>query len=59
MPTGGVSTDKDNLKWWFYAGVTCVGMGSQLISKDILANKDYHALSANVKAALDIIQQLK
>jgi 2-keto-3-deoxy-6-phosphogluconate aldolase len=34
-------------------------MGSQLISKDILANKDYHALSANVKAALDIIQQLK
>ena len=59
MPTGGVSTDKDNLKGWFDAGVTCVGMGSQLISKDILANKDYHALSANVKAALDNIQQLK
>ena len=59
MPTGGVSTDKDNLKGWFDAGVTCVGMGSQLISKDILANKDYSALSANVKAALDLIQQLK
>ena len=59
MPTGGVSTDKDNLKAWFDAGVTCVGMGSQLISKDILANKDYSTLSANVKAALDLIQQLK
>ena len=59
MPTGGVSTDKDNLKGWFDAGVTCVGMGSQLISKDILANKDYSTLSANVKAALDLIQQLK
>ena len=59
MPTGGVSTDKENLKGWFDAGVTCVGMGSQLISKDILANKDYSTLSANVKAALDLIQQLK
>ena len=59
MPTGGVSTDKDNLKGWFDAEVTCVGMGSQLISKDILANKDYSTLSANVKAALDLIQQLK
>ena len=59
MPTGGVSIDKDNLKGWFDAGVTCVGMGSQLISKDILANKDYSTLSANVMAALDLIQQLK
>ncbi len=59
MPTGGVSTDKDNLKGWFDAGVTCVGMGSQLISKDILSNKDYSTLSANIKAALDLIQQLK
>ena len=59
MPTGGVTTDKENLKGWFDAGVTCVGMGSQLISKDILANKDYSTLSANVKAALDLIQRLK
>ncbi|MGB5241972.1 MAG: bifunctional 4-hydroxy-2-oxoglutarate aldolase/2-dehydro-3-deoxy-phosphogluconate aldolase, partial [Lutimonas sp.] len=34
MPTGGVSPDEANLKGWFDAGVTCVGMGSQLISKD-------------------------
>jgi len=59
MPTGGVSTDKENLKGWFDAGVTCVGIGSQLISKDILANKDYSTLSANVKAVMDLIQQLK
>lgn len=59
MPTGGVSTDKENLKGWFDAGVICVGIGSQLISKDILANKDYSTLSANVKAVLDLIQQLK
>ncbi|GIM52983.1 hypothetical protein CAPN004_20130 [Capnocytophaga cynodegmi] len=27
MPTGGVFPDKENLKTWFDAGVTCVGMG--------------------------------
>tara|TARA_B110000858_G_scaffold198423_1_gene264822 strand:- start:744 stop:1409 length:666 start_codon:yes stop_codon:yes gene_type:complete len=59
MPTGGVSTDPSNLKEWFDAGVTCVGMGSKLISKEILANEDYDSLSANVRAALELIQQLK
>ena len=33
MPTGGVSPTRESLKSWFDAGVTCVGMGSQLISK--------------------------
>jgi 2-dehydro-3-deoxyphosphogluconate aldolase/(4S)-4-hydroxy-2-oxoglutarate aldolase len=59
MPTGGVSTDPSNLKEWFDAGVTCVGMGSKLISKEILANEDYDSLCANVRAALELIQQLK
>ena len=39
MPTGGVSTEESNLRGWFEAGVTCVGMGSKLISKEILAQK--------------------
>ena len=59
MPTGGVSTDEANLKGWFDAGVTCVGMGSQLISKDILANKDYATLAKNVQAALKLIGELR
>ncbi|MGB5394428.1 MAG: bifunctional 4-hydroxy-2-oxoglutarate aldolase/2-dehydro-3-deoxy-phosphogluconate aldolase, partial [Lutimonas sp.] len=52
MPTGGVSPDEANLKGWFDAGVTCVGMGSQLISKDILANGDFDKLEQKVKEAL-------
>ena len=39
MPTGGVSTEEDNPRGWFDAGVTCVGMGSKLISNEILANE--------------------
>ncbi|NEW80116.1 MAG: bifunctional 4-hydroxy-2-oxoglutarate aldolase/2-dehydro-3-deoxy-phosphogluconate aldolase [Gelidibacter sp.] len=59
MPTGGVSPTVENLKGWFNAGVTCVGMGSQLISKEILANKDYAKLTQNVQDALAIIKTLK
>ena len=59
MPTGGVSPTEENLKGWFDAGVTCVGMGSQLISKDIIAKKDYSKLEQDVKKALAIIKSVR
>jgi 2-dehydro-3-deoxyphosphogluconate aldolase/(4S)-4-hydroxy-2-oxoglutarate aldolase len=59
MPTGGVSTDEANLKGWFDAGVTCVGMGSKLISKEILVNKDYAGLEKTVRETLDLIKRLR
>ena len=59
MPTGGVSPTEENLKGWFDAGVTCVGMGSKLISKEILANNDFNGLEAKVKDALALIQKVR
>ncbi len=59
MPTGGVSPTEENLSAWFNAGVTCVGMGSQLISKEILANKDYAKLEQDVKSALALIKEIR
>ena len=59
MPTGGVSMEYDNLKSWFDSGVTCVGMGSKLISKDILANKNYTLLKENVELTLKTIKSLR
>ncbi|RYC50347.1 bifunctional 4-hydroxy-2-oxoglutarate aldolase/2-dehydro-3-deoxy-phosphogluconate aldolase [Flagellimonas olearia] len=59
MPTGGVSTETDNLKAWFASGVTCVGMGSQLISKQILANQDYAGLEALVSDTLKNIKEIR
>ena len=59
MPTGGVSTEASNLKAWFDAGVTCVGMGSKLISKAILENRDFAILQARVRETLNIINQLR
>lgn len=59
MPTGGVSPTEENLKSWFSAGVTCVGMGSQLISKEILSSKNYTKLTEDVKSALEIIKSVR
>ena len=59
MPTGGVSPTLENLTGWFDAGVTCVGMGSQLISKEILAAKDYAKLERDVKSVLALIKKIR
>ena len=59
MPTGGVAPNKENLSGWFNAGVTCVGMGSQLISKEIIANKNYAKLEEDVKKTLEIIKSIR
>ncbi len=59
MPTGGVAPSKDNLKSWFDAGVTCVGMGSQLISKSIIETRDFESLSHLVEKIFIIIKTLK
>jgi 2-dehydro-3-deoxyphosphogluconate aldolase/(4S)-4-hydroxy-2-oxoglutarate aldolase len=59
MPTGGVSPTEENLKTWFSAGAACVGMGSQLISGDVLKNKDFDKLEKDVAAALALIKQIR
>jgi 2-dehydro-3-deoxyphosphogluconate aldolase/(4S)-4-hydroxy-2-oxoglutarate aldolase len=59
MPTGGVSTTMENLKSWFDAGVTCVGIGSQLISNEILDSQDFDALEVIVRATLATIKEVR
>lgn len=59
MPTGGVELEEANLKSWFASGVVAVGMGSKLITKQILQEKNYALLSANTKEALRIVQEIK
>ena len=59
MPTGGVSPSIESIKPWFDAGVSCVGIGSQLISKEVLDSKNYRLLSDQVAAVLRIIESVK
>ncbi len=59
MPTGGVDTTKENIEGWFKAGVCAVGMGSKLISKKLMEQKDYAAIEKLTKEVLDTIQSIK
>lgn len=59
MPTGGVSPTKESLTAWFEAGVACVGMGSNLITKELLTANDYAGLTKKVKETLELIQNIR
>jgi 2-dehydro-3-deoxyphosphogluconate aldolase/(4S)-4-hydroxy-2-oxoglutarate aldolase len=59
MPTGGVELDKNNLEAWFKAGVCAVGMGSKLLSKEVMEDKKYTQLIELTKEALAVISMLK
>jgi len=59
MPTGGVDTTKENLEAWFKSGVSAVGMGSKLISKKLMEQKDYAAIEKMTKEVLEIIRKIK
>ena len=59
MPTGGVNLDKDNIAKWLKAGVCAVGMGSKLVSKQLLEEKNYSKIEELAKQAFDILKSLK
>jgi 2-dehydro-3-deoxyphosphogluconate aldolase/(4S)-4-hydroxy-2-oxoglutarate aldolase len=59
IPTGGVEIEADNISGWFRAGVCAVGMGSKLISKNVLDNKLYSQLYNDTVKALQLVQLSK
>ena len=59
MPTGGVDTTRENIEAWYKAGVCAVGMGSKLISKDLMAKKDYATIETSTREVLALIQTIK
>lgn len=58
MVTGGVSPDKENLEKWFKAGVYCVGMGSKLFPKEVIAAQDWTYVTAKCKECFEVISAL-
>ena len=54
MPTGGVEPTAENLREWFESGASCVGIGSNLITKELIQKKDWEGLAIRVSNALKI-----
>ena len=59
MITGGVEPSKENLTAWFGAGAMCVGMGSQLFTKDILQSRNWELLTEKVSHALELVRHIR
>lgn len=59
MPTGGVTPDEENLRSWFDAGVTCVGMGSQLISNDIIKDQNFALLEDRARHLSVLVKKIR
>ncbi len=59
MPTGGVDLDKENISRWLKSGVCAVGMGSKLISNQLLEQKDYAKIEELAKQAIAILKSLR
>jgi 2-dehydro-3-deoxyphosphogluconate aldolase / (4S)-4-hydroxy-2-oxoglutarate aldolase len=58
MVTGGVEPNEENLKGWFSAGVTAVGMGSQLFPKAVLESGNFEEIEAVVKKCVAIVEKI-
>jgi 2-dehydro-3-deoxyphosphogluconate aldolase/(4S)-4-hydroxy-2-oxoglutarate aldolase len=59
MPTGGVDATEESLTQWFKAGVACVGIGSNLITKELLAAKDYSGVERKVGETIALIRKIR
>ena len=59
MPTGGVERTKESITKWFKAGVVCVGMGSTLITKELIVKGDFKTISKNIAEVLSWIKEAR
>jgi 2-dehydro-3-deoxyphosphogluconate aldolase/(4S)-4-hydroxy-2-oxoglutarate aldolase len=57
MPTGGV--DGGNMDAWFRAGVSAVGIGSSLISRNMMEQQDFEMLKINTSALIKQIAAIR
>ena len=59
MATGAVEPTEENLSAWFKAGVTCVGMGSKLFPKEMIAAGNWETISTLCRDALATIKKYR
>lgn len=59
MPTGGVSPTKESVGQWIKAGAACLGMGSKLVSKELVQAGNWAGISKNVGDCIELIRQAR
>lgn len=59
MVTGGVEPTEENISAWFSAGVTAVGMGTNLFPKDAVETQDWTRITRLCRESLGVIAKVK
>ncbi len=59
MPTGGVDASEDSLRAWFGAGIVAAGIGSNLITGELLDAKDYDGIAGKVRETVALIKSIR
>jgi 2-dehydro-3-deoxyphosphogluconate aldolase/(4S)-4-hydroxy-2-oxoglutarate aldolase len=59
MATGGVDSTEESLRSWFEAGVACVGMGTKLITKELLLKQDYEGIEVRIRETLQLVRAIR
>lgn len=59
MPTGGVECTRESISAWFRAGAACVGMGSKLLTKQLVASRDYAGIRRRVDETLRLVAEVR
>ena len=59
MPTGGVEPSEESLRKWFDAGIVACGIGSKLITKQLLDAKDYPGMERSVRKTVNLIKTIR
>ena len=55
MPTGGVEPTEESISAWIGAGAAALGIGSKLITKELVAARDFAGVAAKVREVLELI----
>ncbi|HLA40157.1 MAG TPA: bifunctional 4-hydroxy-2-oxoglutarate aldolase/2-dehydro-3-deoxy-phosphogluconate aldolase [Candidatus Glassbacteria bacterium] len=59
MPTGGVDATEESIGAWIGAGCICLGLGSNLITKELVAAGNWEAIAANVAKAIALVKKVR
>ena len=59
LPTGGIGTGRDELREWFEAGVTAVGLGSSLITSDIVNRRAWDELERRCRDVVTVLREIR
>ncbi len=56
MPTRGVDVSQTSIREWITAGVAAIGFGNNLITPQMIKNKDYDGIASKAKECIDWVK---